>query len=141
MKFVTMPLMPTNNCNRNIWKHPSKRKFNIYHKISSKGNYVYLLECLLCKIQYVGKSETPFHIRVNNHRKGIKNPHTIKACKHFTNWNHFFHKHEKFIIIEQINNIKNTSTEVLKQRRKDRENYWIKRVETSAPFGLNQELN
>ena len=85
------------------------------------------------------KSEQP--------QKGYKEPcmqsisKHIEACKHFTNWNHFFHKHEKFIIIEQINNIKNTSTEVLKQRRKDRENYWIKRVETSAPFGLNQELN
>ena len=38
-----------------------------------KSNYViYLLKCLLSKIQYVGKSEIPFHIRLNNHRKDIK---------------------------------------------------------------------
>ena len=29
-----------------------------------------------------------------------------------------FHKHGKFMLIEQLNNIKNTSTEVLKQRLK-----------------------
>ena len=54
-------------------------KFNIYHKISSKGRYViYLLQCLLIKIRYVGKLETPFHIRLNNHRKDIKIPCMIK---------------------------------------------------------------
>ena len=38
-----------------------------------KSNYViYLLKCLLSKIQYVGKLEIPFHIRLNNHRKDIK---------------------------------------------------------------------
>ena len=140
MKFVTMPLMPTNNCNRNIWKHPSKRKFNIYHKISSKGNYVYLLECLLCKIQYVGKSETCFHIRLNNHRS--PNPHSIEACKHFIKRNQVFHQDGKFTLIELLNNIKNTSRiQVLKQRLKDRQNHWIKRLKTVTPFDLNQELN
>ena len=27
------------------------------------------MEGTLCKIQYVGKAETPFNIRLNNHRK------------------------------------------------------------------------
>ena len=71
----------------------------------------------------------------------IKNPHAIEVCKHFKNWNHVFHKHGKFILIEQLNNIKNTSTEVLKQRLKDRENYWIKILKILTPLGLNQELN
>ena len=94
----------------------TKKKFNIYHNISCKSKYViYLLECLLCKIQCVGKSETPFHIRLNNHRKDIKNPHAIEASKYFNNWNHAFHKHGKFILIEQLNNIMNISKEVLKQ--------------------------
>ena len=107
----------------------TKEKFNIYHKISCERNYViYLLESLLCKIQYVGKSETPFYIRLNNHRKDMKNPDAIKACRHFNNCNHVFHKHGKFILIEKLDKIKNTSTEVLKQRLQDRENYWIKRM-------------
>ena len=87
----------------------TKEKCNIYHKIFCKSYYViYLLECLLCKIQYVRMSETPFHIRLNNHRKDIKNPDTIEAYKHFNNWNQVFLKHGKFILTEQLNNIKNT---------------------------------
>ena len=85
--------------------------------------------------------QTPFHIRFSNHRKDIKNLLPIEACKHFNNRNHVFHKHGKLTLIEQLNSIKNTSTEVLKQKLKDRENYWIKRLKTLTPFGLNQELN
>ena len=48
--------------------------------------------------------------------------------------------HGKFILIEQLNNVKNTSAEVLKQRLKDIENHWIKRLKTLTPFGLNQKL-
>ena len=44
------------------------------------------------------------------------------------------------MLIEQSNNIKNTSTEVPKQRLKDRVNYWIKRLKSLTPC-LNQELN
>ena len=139
---MTMSFMSTNNCNRNIWKHPNKIKTQLYHKVPCKSNYVvYLLEFLFCKIQYVEKLETPFHIRLNNHIKDIKNPNANEACQHFNNWNHTFHKHGKFILIEQLNNIKNISTEVLKQRLKDRENYWVKRLKTLTPTGLNQELN
>ena len=39
------------------------------------------------KIQYFGKLETPFHIRLSNHRKDIRNTHVVEACKHFNNWN------------------------------------------------------
>ena len=65
----------------------------------------------------------------------------MEAYKHISNWKHLLHKHGKLILIEQMNNIKNASTEELKQRPKDRESYSIKRINTSTPFGLNQELN
>ena len=109
--------------------------------------YIYIYICIniytyiYVYVQYVGKSKTRFHIRSNKHRKDIKNPNAIKLSKHFKNWNHVFCTHGKFILIEQLNNIKNTSTEVLKQRLKDRENYWLKRLKTLIPFGSNQELN
>ena len=72
----------------------------------------------------MGKSETLLYIRLNNHRNDIKNPTAIEAIQHFNNT---FHKHGKFMQIEQMNIIKITSTEILKRRLKDRENYWIKR--------------
>ena len=60
----------------------TKEKFNIYHKISCKSNYIiYLLECLLCKIQYARKLETPFYMRLNNHRKDIKKSSRYRSVK------------------------------------------------------------
>ena len=40
---------------------------------------------MLPVVEYVGKSEISFNIRLNNHRNDIKNPNAIEACKHFNN--------------------------------------------------------
>ena len=95
----------------------------------------------MCKIQYIGKSETSFNIRINDRRKDIKKPNAIEACKHSNNNEHTFSKHGKFIIIEQLRNINTTPTETLKLRLKERENIWIKKHKTLATYGLNQELH
>ena len=51
----------------------TKRKFKIYHKVNSKSEYViYLIECILCNEQYLGRAETAFNISSNNHRNDIK---------------------------------------------------------------------
>ena len=76
------------------------------------------------------KVGNPISHKIEQPQKRYKNPNAIDACQYFNNLNHAFHKHGKFILIEQINNNKNTSTELLKERLKDRENYWIKRLKT-----------
>ena len=79
----------------------TRETFTIFCQVTCHSNYViYLPECIMCKIQYVEKSETPFNIRLNNHRKDIKKQNAIEACKHFKNNEHAFNKHGKFIIIE-----------------------------------------
>ena len=84
---------------------------------------IFFLECLLCKIQDFKVLETFLHIRLNNYRKDIKLPNATEAFKYFENWSQVFHKHGKLILIEQLNNINNASTEVLKQSQQDRESY------------------
>ena len=81
--------------------------------VNCKSSFViYLLECYICNIQYIGKSETPFNIRLrkpqNNHRKDVKNPNAVPACKLFKRHDHGFNNHRKIIIIEQIRNIHTT---------------------------------
>ena len=116
--------------------------FKIYHRVNCKSCFVvYLLECYICNIQCVGKSETPFNIRLNNHRKDAKNPNAIPVCKHFNRHDHDFNNHWKIIIIEQLRNIRTTSTETLKQRLKQQENFWIMKLEILASLGMNQDLN
>ena len=121
----------------------TRETFTILHQVTCHSNYViYLLECSLCKIQYVGKSETAFNTRLNNQRKDIKKPNAIEACKHFnkTACKHFS-KHGKFIIMEQLRNINTIPTEILKLRLRERKNFWIKKLKTLTPYGLNQELS
>ena len=55
------------------------------------------MECILCKIQSVGKSETPFNLRLDTHRKDVNNQKEIPACCHF----------KIFTLIEQLTEISN----------------------------------
>ena len=52
-----------------------------------------------------------------------------------------FQQARKTIIIEQLRDVRTTSTEILKERAKQRETFWIMKLETLAPLGLNQDLN
>ena len=64
---------------------------------------------------------------MNNHRKDSKDPKAISVDKHFNQTRHNFNLHVKFIIIEQLQDIEKTSPEILKERLKTRETFWIKK--------------
>ena len=120
----------------------TKRTFNIFNKLTCQSQYIiYLMECILCKIQYIGKSETLFNLRWNNHRKDVNNPKVIPACTHFEIHGQNFTKHAKFTLIEHLTEISNISKDTLRLPLKQRENFWIIKLETLTPKGLNQELN
>ena len=120
----------------------TNRTFRIFQKTTCKSNFtISLLECELCKIQYVGKAETAFNIRLNNHRKDVKDPKAITVDKHFSQTGHNFNLHAKFIIIEQLQDIEKTSNKILKERLKTRKTFWIKNFKTLTPSGLNQNLD
>ena len=72
------------------------------------------MECALCKVQYVGKAETTFNIRLNNHRKDVNNPKSIPADLHFRKPGYLFNLHAKFILIKQLSNIHTTDKDTLK---------------------------
>ena len=91
--------------------------------MNCKSRFVtYLLECYICNIKYVGKSETLFNIRLNNHGKNVKNPNVIPAWKHFKRRDHDFNNHGKIIIKEQLRNIRTASADTLKERLKQSHN-------------------
>ena len=121
-----------------------KRTFKIFHKLNCKSSFViYLIECTLCKIQYVGKAETPFNIQLNNHKKDANSNNTkaIPASIHFKQPGHNFNKHVKFTLIEQINNTINTDIDTIKIRLKRREDFCILKLDTLTLIGLNEELD
>ena len=98
------------------------------------------MECALYKIQYVGKAETAFNVRLN-HRKDVKNPKSIPANFHLRKPGHSFNILAKFTLIEQLSNVHTTDKETLKFQLKHREDFWIQKLETLTRKGLNQELN
>ena len=115
--------------------------FKIFHNINCKSTFlIYLLECNICNIEYVGKSETTFNIRLNNHIKDGKDPNALPADKHFTLPGHEFNKNAKFTLTKFTNTNK-VATETLKERLKNCENFWIIKLRILTPNGLNQELN
>ena len=98
------------------------------------------MECTVCNKQYAGKAETAFNIRLNNHRKDAKDSSPILACRHFQQQGHNFNCHAKFIIIDKLVNT-SRSKDILRERLIQRGNFWIQKLKTLVPYGLNQELN
>ena len=78
----TITMLCTNSKCTNIYESLNKKTFNIFHKLTGSICHVFN-ECILCKIQYVGKSETAFNLRLNNHRKDVNNLKAIPAYHHF----------------------------------------------------------
>ena len=89
---------------------------------------IYLMECALCKVQYVGKAETTFNIRLNNHRKDVNNPKSIPADFNFRKPGHSFNLDGKFTLIEQLSNTHTTDKDTLKFRLKRREDFWFQKT-------------
>ena len=65
----------------------------------------------------------------------------FQHIQHFKQPGHDFNKNAKFTLIEQLNNITNTDKNILQIKLKRREGFWILKLDTLTPKGLNQELN
>ena len=94
----------------------------------------------LKNVQYVGKAEATFNIRLNNHRKDVNNPKSIPVDLHFRQPGNSFNLHSKITEIEQLSNIHITNKNTLKSRLQCCENL-IKKLETLPRKRLYQELN
>ena len=88
-------------------------------------NYIYLLTCKFCNVQYVGESITSLNLRMNTHRTGKT------GCTYFIN--HYTNEcpGETFSvqIIEKLvrDRYKNGSIDKdLRDIRLEREDYWMK---------------
>ena len=75
-----------------------------------------------------------------NHKKDTKKPNSILACKHFQEQGHNFNRHAKFIFIDKLLHLQ-VSREALQEMLVVRENFWIQKLKTLVPFGLNQKLS
>lgn len=66
-------------------------------KFKIKGNFtcdtanvVYLLECSICHVQYIGQTETAFRYRFNNHKAHVHALPNLPISRHVTEAGHSF---------------------------------------------------
>ena len=52
------------------------------------------MECTLCEVQYAGKAETVFNVRLNKHMKDVSNLKSILADFRFKKPGHSFNLHD-----------------------------------------------
>ena len=96
----------------------------------TSNNIIYLITCKKCNMQYVGQTKHNLQTRFRNHRFNIiHNNNSDSIGNHFNLPNHTIND-LSVSIIEQLHNSN------LNFRLK-RENYWIKKLKTLQPFGLN----
>ena len=118
----------------------TNKTFKIYHRANCKSSFdIYPLHALFVTFDKLVNQK--HHSTLGSITTDVKNPNAIPACKHFNRHDHDFNNHRNIIITEPLRNIHTTSTETLKERLKQQENFWIMKLETLAPHGLKQDLN
>ena len=81
-------------------------------------NVIYLIECKCCRLQYVGETKNPLHVRLNGHRNDIKHHNIEKpVAAHFCSPNHTL-SDLTIMVLEQMR----SQDDLLRKRR---ESFWI----------------
>ena len=113
----------------------TKRTFHITDYMDCKSDWIiYLITCKSCHKQYVGKTETTLYTRLNNTRSEIRNFNTTqsKQLPYTTHFNLPGH---------DLSCVEITAIETIKTRTRPiilrRESYWIAKLKTLTPNGIN----
>ena len=81
------------------------------------------MECRICYIQYIGKSETEFKIRLTNHHKDVTKQNAPEADQYFKLPYYNFSQHARFTLIKQLGNV-NIDKDMATLWLKKREDFW-----------------
>ena len=91
---------------RNLLKAVQHKKY-IFHDLNCNSKLlIYLMECRVCHIQYIGKSEAESSMRLSNLHKEVNRQNAPQAYLHFKLPYHNFSQHARFILTEQLDNMK-----------------------------------
>ena len=112
---------------RKIKSTSTGRCYTIPNKVNCNSkNLIYCIECPICNLQYVGQTKNKLLMRINQHKSDIRLEKDSPVARHFN-----LHKiNPKLYVLQLIAN------DDLKLRLKF-ENYWISRLNTLTPKGLN----
>uniref|UniRef100_A0A1X7UGQ5 GIY-YIG domain-containing protein n=1 Tax=Amphimedon queenslandica TaxID=400682 RepID=A0A1X7UGQ5_AMPQE len=116
------------NPNINFNSTSTRQTYRIRHSFTcSSSNIIYLITCEKCRKQYVGQTTKTLRERIYHHRSSIKTGQRRYISKHFNLEGHKI-QHLKVQVIDT-----NENTETLNKL----ERYWIQKLDTMQPRGLN----
>ena len=97
-------------------------------------NVVYLITCTKCGKQYVGETDDHVNQRMNGHRDDWKHKRFERSpvAEHFCSPEHDFLNHATLCCLDH-------NPEWTDRTRKARESYWIRRLNTLRPHGINKD--
>ena len=121
-------------------------------------NIIYLITCNVCKIQYVGETSRNFSIRMKERLYQIRKCENNGGGSNISEGSQYIYRHfcqddlhrgtplEKrirFQIIEKVrtDDLPSNDPKIITKRRTDRELYWIAKLRTAYPLGLNDMIN
>lgn len=95
-------------------------------------NIIYLIECNKCnKKMYVGETERQLKERMAGHRAAYRSRKNMPIYRHFRKKDHTL-SHFRVTILEQVTK---------KEKLLEREDHWIKKLNTRIPKGLNSKYS
>lgn len=131
------------NCNNviggNKLQHPQTgESISLQHSADcNTKNVVYAIKCP-CGLLYVGKTERKLKIRITEHKSTIRNNNPNSSLA--VHWNTARHTiaQIRFQVIEEVlpKSGRDLSCTLLR-----REAFWIKRLDTQSPKGINDKLD
>ena len=122
---------PIINTNDTFTSNSTGNTFRVRATATCKTkNIIYLIECRLCGMQYVGETENALHIRMNGHRSDInRNLPEKPVAAHFNAPGHSADD-LSVMVIERV--LRGDAA-----HRKARESFWIYTLRSLTPHGLN----
>ena len=121
------------NCSPVFSSKTTKQTFPIRYKATCTSSYIiYLITCTKCRKQYVGMTTKQLNTRIHHHRFNILHNRTSGLALHFNFPNHNINN----LSVQIIDVVHQNSSNSL-QKLQSLEHYWISKLRTLIPHGLN----
>ena len=121
-------------CTQKFSSTHTGEKFIIYCNANCKTeNIIYLLECAICGLQYIGETKQQLSKRLNGHRSDANCKPDLPLSRHLRSTGH----HDSFGKLKVT--IIDHNPKWDDKSRQERESFWIRKLKTLSPNGINEK--